>query len=112
MLEQAQIGAQILDFLRDHMDDAGFVLHAPGDRDEPRADDLGRCRSNSFGQTTILAIPVSSSIVMKMTPLAEPGRWRTSTRPATLTRAPCAAPPSPAAREGWGGGRRRAPHKA
>ena len=60
----------------------------------------GRCRSNSFGQTTILAIPVSSSIVMKMTPLAEPGRCRTSTRPATVTRAPSRAEGRRARRKG------------
>ena len=29
-------------------------------------------------------MPVSSSIVMNITPLAEPGLWRTSTRPATV----------------------------
>ena len=36
----------------------------------------------------ILATPVSSSSVMKMTPAAVPGRWRTSTSPATVTRSP------------------------
>jgi len=38
--------------------------------------------------TIVLAMPVSSSSVMKITPLAVPGRWRTSTSPATVTRAP------------------------
>ena len=41
--------------------------------------------SKILGQTMALATPVSSSKVMKITPLAEPGRWRTSTSPATLT---------------------------
>ena len=35
-----------------------------------------------LGQTTRLAMPLSSSSVMNMTPLALPGRWRTSTIPA------------------------------
>ena len=42
-----------------------------------------RLFSKTLGQMTILAMPVSSSRVAKMTPLAVPGRWRTSTRPAT-----------------------------
>ena len=50
-----------------------------------------RWRSNRSGQTTRLAKPVSSSIVMNSTPRAEPGRWRTSTRPATVVRAPSRA---------------------
>ena len=49
---------------------------------------IARSRSKTFGHTMILATPVSSSSVMKMTPCAVPGRWRTSTRPATVTRAP------------------------
>ena len=44
-----------------------------------------RKRSSVFGQTTALAMPVSSSMVMNTTPLAVPGRWRTSTTPATAT---------------------------
>jgi hypothetical protein len=44
-----------------------------------------RKRSSVLGQTTALAMPVSSSMVMNTTPLAEPGRWRTSTTPATDT---------------------------
>ena len=44
-----------------------------------------RCLSIMSGQTTMLATPVSSSTVMKQTPLAEPGRWRISTTPATWT---------------------------
>src|SRR5260370_1050715 len=49
---------------------------------------MERKRSNVFGQTMMLATAVSSSMVMKMTPLADPGCWRTVTRPETLTRAP------------------------
>ena len=44
-----------------------------------------RSRSSTLGQITELATPVSSSMVMNTTPGAEPGRWRTSTTPATLT---------------------------
>jgi hypothetical protein len=47
-----------------------------------------RSRSSTLGQITELATPVSSSMVMNTTPAAEPGRWRTSTTPATLTRDP------------------------
>ena len=49
---------------------------------------MRRFFSNTLGQTTMLTMPVSSSSVRKITPLAVPGRWRTSTRPATLTRRP------------------------
>ena len=45
-----------------------------------------RNRSITFGHTTILAMPVSSSSVMNTTPLALPGRCRTSTTPAQRTR--------------------------
>ena len=41
----------------------------------------GRYCSNLRGHTIVLAMPVSSSSVMKMA-LPLPGRWRTSTRPA------------------------------
>ena len=47
-----------------------------------------RKRSKIFAQTTMLAVPVSSSSVTKITPLAVPGRWRQITMPATATRAP------------------------
>ena len=44
--------------------------------------------SNTPGQMIRLAMPVSSSIVMNITPLAEPGFCRTSTMPGTTTRRP------------------------
>ena len=47
----------------------------------------GRKRSKIRGHTIVLAMAVSSSSVMKMT-LPWPGRCRTSTRPATVTRRP------------------------
>ena len=43
---------------------------------------MRRCFSQRLGQITRLATPVSSLIVMNMTPLAEPGFCRTSTIPA------------------------------
>ncbi len=49
---------------------------------------MARSRSKAFGQTIRLAMPISSSSVMKITPCAVPGRWRTSTSPATATRSP------------------------
>ena len=51
----------------------------------------------TLGQMTRLATPVSSSSVTKQTPLALPGRWRTSTSPASRSRAPCAIPATSAA---------------
>ena len=48
---------------------------------------IGRKRSNTRGHRIVLAMPVSSSSVMKMA-LPVPGRWRTSTRPATVTMRP------------------------
>ena len=50
-----------------------------------------RCFSNTFGQITRLAMPVSSSMVMNMTPFAEPGICRTSTRPAVSGQRPSRA---------------------
>ena len=47
-----------------------------------------RCLAIRSGQITRLTTPVSSSSVMKHTPLALPGRWRISTSPASLTRRP------------------------
>ncbi len=43
--------------------------------------------STSLGQTTTLAMPVSSLSVMKTTP-ASPGIWRISTMPAQLAGTP------------------------
>ena len=68
---------------------------------------MRRKRSNTRRQTTTLAMPVSSSSVMKMTPLAVPGRWRTSTRPATVTALP--SPASWRAAHGAGCGAARIP---
>ncbi len=45
--------------------------------------------AKTFGQTMMLAMSVSSSRVMKTTPLAVPGICRISTRPATVTRLSC-----------------------
>ena len=44
-----------------------------------------RYRSSTAFQTMMLLLPVSSSSVTKTTPLAEPGRWRQVTMPATRT---------------------------
>ena len=84
--EDGEHRRQILDPVGDDMDDAALALHLAGDGDEARAEHDGRNCSNTFGQTTMLAMSVSSSMVMKMTPLAVPGRWRTRTSPATVTR--------------------------
>jgi hypothetical protein len=54
-----------------------------------RPEITARRNSSYFAfHTTMLATPVSSSSVMKITPFAVPGRCRTSTSPATTTRAP------------------------
>ena len=52
---------------------------------------MRRCRSNSDGHTTTLAMPVSSSIVTNITPFAEPGRCLTGTGPATSSQHPSLA---------------------
>ena len=49
-----------------------------------------RNRSSRLDQTTMLAMPVSSSMVQNTT-LPLPGRWRTSTTPATESRVPSAS---------------------
>ena len=54
------------------------------DQDQPRAHHLPEF-SITFGHTTMLAMPVATSIVINTTPLALPGRWRTSTTPAQRT---------------------------
>src|SRR5580704_17774536 len=50
-----------------------------------------RLFSKTEGQTMILALAPSSSKVMNMTPLAEPGIWRTRIRPAMEMRRPLGA---------------------
>ena len=45
-------------------------------------------------QTMRLMLPVSSSSVTKVTPLAVAGFWRVTTSPATRTRAPSGNPAS------------------
>ena len=47
------------------------------------ASSSARKRFNTELQTTILLLPVSSSNVMNITPVAVPGRWRQVTTPAT-----------------------------
>ena len=57
---------------------------------------IRRCASKMRCQTMALAMPVSSSSVMKVT-LPAPGRWRTRTMPAIRTLSPSFSAPSPAA---------------
>ena len=59
-----------------------------------------RFLANTFGQTMMLAMSVSSSSVMNTTPFEVPGRCRTRTRPATVTVESCfnASPRSAALR--------------
>ena len=47
-----------------------------------------RYSSKTFDHRTRFEKPYSSSMVMKTTPLAVPGRWRQMTMPATLTFVP------------------------
>ena len=72
---------------------------------------MGRNASKIFGQTIVLAAPVSSSSVMKITPLALPGRCRTSTSPATVTRRPDGVAARRSCRH-WRRARRRRPFPA
>jgi hypothetical protein len=72
--------------MRDEVNHLAFALNFPANRHHAGGQAIGRCVSNSDGQTTRLAMPVSSSMVMNMTPLALPGRWRTRTTPAASSR--------------------------
>ena len=82
----AQIGElrrQILQSIDDQMSHAVLLLQ------EARGDEAlawrptRRYRSQTWGQTIKLAVPVSSSSVMNVIPLAVPGRCLTRTSPAT-----------------------------
>ena len=67
--------------LGQHVDDDAVALYRPLHTHHHRLQHDRRKRSNVFGQTIRLAFPVSSSSVMKMTPLALPGRCRVTTTP-------------------------------
>ena len=56
-------------------------------RQRPEITARRNCRK-VFAQTTMFAVPVSSSRVRNTTPFAVPGRWRQVTSPATATRTP------------------------
>ena len=72
---------KILEPIGDHVDHAGLVLQLAGDTDEPRAKHDGAEGFKIFGHTMVFATAVSSSNVIKITPLALPGRCRTTRGP-------------------------------
>ena len=93
LADAGEIGGEVAQLLGDEMDDLALALDAPAHRHHAGGqDDAAVAARRRFGQTTRLAMPVSSSRVMNMTPLAEPGRWRTSTRPAASSQRPSRAP--------------------
>lgn len=64
--------------LRDEMDAVSLALNPSIDGHHRRPQDNALGRSNRLGRTTRLAGPVSSSIVMNITPWVESGIWRTN----------------------------------
>ncbi|MBS3651013.1 hypothetical protein KEU06_20595 [Pseudaminobacter sp. 19-2017] len=68
-----QFREQVGQMVSNKVHDLALALHASFDRDHAGPRMMRRCRSNTFGQTTRLAIPASSSMVMNITPFALPG---------------------------------------
>ena len=83
--ERAQLMRAVDQLVGNDVDDQALALDLAAHFEEVRPITVRRLRAKTFGQTTMLTMPVSSSRVMKITPLAVPGCWRTSTRPATRT---------------------------
>lgn len=73
---------QIKELLRDEMEHLTFTLYPSVDRHHRRAEHDALAFSDSVGQTTRFAGPVSSSMVMNINPFADPGFCRTKSRPA------------------------------
>jgi hypothetical protein len=71
--DRGELAGKIGDPARDQMHDFPLALDAPVTAIKLAAMPVRRNCSNIFRQTTRLAIPLSSSSVMKMTPLALPG---------------------------------------
>jgi len=65
--------------------DAVLLFHGAFDVQQPGIEQGRRWRRAVACQTMTLRLPVSSSRVTKVTPAAEPGRWRPVTSPATAT---------------------------
>ncbi|MBB4238426.1 hypothetical protein GGD57_005038 [Rhizobium esperanzae] len=84
-----KIAGQIEQLLREKMHDLPLLLYPSVDGHHRRIKTTHRF-SKSAGQTTRSAKPVSSSMVMIITPVAAPGFWRTRTRPALYLTIPAA----------------------
>ena len=84
--ELLQPGRQILQSRRQDVNDLALTLQPAVRQEHGRPRAARRHRRHTASRTIRLAVPVSSSSVTKVIPLAVPGRWRTSTMPATLTR--------------------------
>ncbi|WP_432430963.1 hypothetical protein [Mesorhizobium loti] len=74
MYDARQLGREVLQVPRDEMIDVALALDAPAHRDHAGRRMVRQLASNTFGQMTRLAIPVSSSSVMNITPVALPDR--------------------------------------
>jgi hypothetical protein len=77
-----EIARQVEELLGDKLDHFPFPLNPAIDSHHRGSSTTRRRFSKSVGQTTRLAGPVSSSMVMNITPLADPGFCRTRTSPA------------------------------
>jgi len=64
-----QGAGEILKLVRDHVHHVAFTLQPAAAPEHSSPKDNWRWRSNTVDQTTKLAMPVSSSIVTKMTPV-------------------------------------------
>jgi hypothetical protein len=83
-VQTQEIPAQIKDPLCNKMHDRAFrwILPLMATMFEPST--MRRCFSNRLGHTTTLTTPVSSSMIINITPLALPGFWRTRIKPAAV----------------------------
>jgi hypothetical protein len=91
LADAGEFGRQVGQLLRDEMDDVPFPLDAALRGEHARREDNAALALIERRQITKLATPVSSSMVMNMTPFADPGFCRTSTRPAVVSHLPSRA---------------------
>ena len=88
-LQRAEQRREIDEPSGEHVHDLAFALDLAVDGEKPRAQQLAALAVAKSRQTITLVVPVSSSSVTKITPLAVSGRWRPMTMPAVRTMRPC-----------------------
>lgn len=82
---------EVGELMGDEVHHVALTLNLAPDSDIEEESSTRRNFSNTLTQTTTLAAPVSSSMVRNITPLAEPGRWRTRTKPSASSQRPSRA---------------------